>query len=50
MGQDFWSYGLAQNRHALARFLARHHEEGLSCRLLEPEDLFHPASLESFRI
>lgn len=50
LGEDFWSYGFQANRHVLARFLARHHAEGLSSRLLEPEELFHPASLESFKI
>ncbi len=50
MGENFWSYGLEPNRHVLQRFLRRHHEEGLSSRLLEPEELFHPASLEEHRI
>ena len=47
MGEDFWAYGLEPNRHVLTRFLARHFEEGLSSRLLKPEELFHPASLEA---
>jgi 4,5-dihydroxyphthalate decarboxylase len=50
LGHDFWSYGFERNRHVLARFLTRHHAEGLSSRLLAPEDLFHPATLESFKI
>jgi 4,5-dihydroxyphthalate decarboxylase len=50
MGEDFWSYGLPANRHVLERFLGRHHAEGLSSRLLTPEELFHPASLETHRI
>lgn len=50
MGEDFWSYGFAPNRPVLDRFLRRHHEEGLSSRLLEPEELFHPAALESHKI
>lgn len=50
MGEDFWAYGLAANRHVLERFLRRHHEEGLSSRLLNPDELFHPASLETHRI
>jgi len=50
MGEDFWSYGLEPNRHVLQRFLQRHHEEGLSSRLLQPEELFHPASLETYKI
>jgi 4,5-dihydroxyphthalate decarboxylase len=50
MGEDFWAYGLEPNRHVLTRFLARHYEEGLSSRLLKPEELFHPASLEAHKI
>ena len=50
MGEDFWPYGLEPNRHVLGRFLARHHAEGLSARLLQPEELFHPASLESVKV
>ncbi|MEO9189004.1 MAG: ABC transporter substrate-binding protein [Acetobacteraceae bacterium] len=50
MGEDFWPYGLAPNRHVLERFLHRHHAEGLSSRLLAPEELFHAAALETHRI
>ncbi|MFC0386325.1 ABC transporter substrate-binding protein [Muricoccus vinaceus] len=50
MGDDFWSYGLEANRAGLDTFLAAHHAQGLSSRRLAPEDLFHPASLESFRL
>jgi 4,5-dihydroxyphthalate decarboxylase len=50
MGRDFWSYGLEPNREALTRFLAQHHREGLSSRLLTPEELFHPGSLEMTKI
>ncbi|MGF6534071.1 4,5-dihydroxyphthalate decarboxylase [Paraburkholderia sp. GAS206C] len=50
MGDDFWSYGFAANEHVLNRFLVQHHAEGLSSRCLKAEDLFHPASLESFKI
>jgi 4,5-dihydroxyphthalate decarboxylase len=50
MGDDFWSYGLDANRHGLQTFLTQHHAEGLSSRLLAPEELFHPASLETHKI
>ncbi|MEW9586028.1 ABC transporter substrate-binding protein [Paraburkholderia sp. DGU8] len=50
MGEDFWSYGFAANKHAINRFLKRHHEEGLSSRLLDAKELFHSACLESFGI
>lgn len=50
MGHDFWSYGFEKNRHTLERFLKQHHAEGLSSRLVSPEEMFHPASIEEFRI
>ena len=50
MGDDFWPYGFEANRHVLSTFLRYHHEQGLSRRLFEPEELFAPESLESFRI
>ena len=50
MGDDYWPYGFAPNRAALATFLRYHHEQGLSKRRLEPEELFAPETLESFRI
>ena len=50
MGTDFWSYGFAQNKNVIDRFVNQHFKEGLSSRLLKPEELFHPASLESFKI
>jgi 4,5-dihydroxyphthalate decarboxylase len=50
MGEDFWSYGLEPNREVLRRFLERHHAEGLSSRLVAPEELFHPSALELHKI
>ena len=50
MGHDFWSYGLSANRKVLDTFLRHHHAEGLSSRLVSPEELFHPATHESFAI
>lgn len=50
MGHDFWSYGFSENRATLDRFLAQHHAEGLSSRRVTPEEMFHPASMESFKI
>jgi 4,5-dihydroxyphthalate decarboxylase len=41
-GEDFWSYGLAPNRPtfaALGRFV---HEQGLSPRVVSPDELFAP--------
>lgn len=50
LGDDFWPYGFHENRAALATFLRYHFEQGLSKRLLEPEELFAPETLESFKI
>ena len=50
MGDDFWPYGFEGNRATLATFLRYHHESGLSKRLLEPEELFAPEAMESFKI
>lgn len=50
MGEDFWPYGLAPNRHVLDYFTAAHHAQGLSARKVEPEELFHPSSMEGYVI
>jgi 4,5-dihydroxyphthalate decarboxylase len=50
MGQDFWSYGLAANRKVLETFLRHHHAEGLSPRLIAPEEMFHASTHETFTI
>jgi 4,5-dihydroxyphthalate decarboxylase len=50
MGDDYWSYGVEPNRKTLETFLRHHHSQGLSSRLLKVEELFHPSTLESFKI
>ena len=50
MGDDWWSYGFAANRHVLETFLRYHHDQGLSKRLLSPEEMFAPETLQTFRI
>jgi 4,5-dihydroxyphthalate decarboxylase len=50
MGENFWPYGLEPNVHALSTFLRYSHEQGLAKRLLTPQELFVPESLESFKI
>jgi 4,5-dihydroxyphthalate decarboxylase len=47
LGDDYWSYGLQANRDTLATFLRYHHEQGLSRRPLQPEELFAPEATES---
>jgi 4,5-dihydroxyphthalate decarboxylase len=50
MGADFWPYGLGPNRHVLEYFTEAHHRQGLSDRKVSVEELFHPATLESYVI
>ncbi|MDB5946275.1 MAG: transporter substrate-binding protein [Ramlibacter sp.] len=50
MGDDFWPYGLDRNRKTLETFLRYHFEQGLSKRLLTPDELFAPEALEFFKI
>jgi 4,5-dihydroxyphthalate decarboxylase len=51
LGEDWWPYGVAQNRHVLETFLRYHHEQGLSDRLMTIEELFAPETLdEEFKI
>jgi len=50
MGHDFWSYGVEPNRKVLDYFLGQHHAEGLSSRRLSVDELFHPATYETFKL
>ena len=50
MGEDFWSYGVSSNRKTLETFLRHHHSQGLSSRLVTPEEMFHPGTLETFKL
>jgi 4,5-dihydroxyphthalate decarboxylase len=50
MGDDFWPYGFEKNRKTLEVFLRYSFEQGLSKRLLTPEELFAPETFESFKI
>jgi 4,5-dihydroxyphthalate decarboxylase len=50
LGEDWWPYGVEPNRRVLETFLRYHHEQGLSKRRLEVEELFAPETLVSFRV
>jgi 4,5-dihydroxyphthalate decarboxylase len=50
MGEDFWSYGVEPNRKVLDYFLGQHHAQGLSSRRVSVDELFHPATFESFKL
>jgi 4,5-dihydroxyphthalate decarboxylase len=50
LSPDWWAYGFQSNRHVLETFLRYHHQQGLSHRLLKPEELFAPETFEAFKI
>lgn len=49
-GEDLWPYGVEGNRTTLEAFVGYAHEQGLCSRRLEPEELFAPETLVSFRV
>lgn len=50
MGEDYWSYGFEANRFVLETFTRYHHDQGLSSRLVAPEELFAASSLDLTKI
>jgi len=50
MGQDLWAYGVEANSIAIEAILDQHFRQGLSSRRLRVQDVFHPATLDRFRI
>lgn len=50
MGEDFWAYGVEPARRTLEAFLKAHHAQGLSSRRVSVDELFHPATCESYSI
>jgi 4,5-dihydroxyphthalate decarboxylase len=50
MGRDYWAYGVAPNRKVLESFLRAHHGQGLSSRLVKVDELFHPTTLETYKL
>lgn len=50
MGADYWSYGVAPARRTLEAFVRHHHAQGLSSRRVAVEELFHPATYETYSI
>jgi 4,5-dihydroxyphthalate decarboxylase len=50
LGDDWWPYGFQRNRAVLDTFVRYHHEQGLSARRLQPEELFAPETFEAFKI
>ena len=50
MGEDYWSYGVAPALKTLETFVRHHHSQGLSARLMSVDELFHPATYETYSI
>jgi 4,5-dihydroxyphthalate decarboxylase len=50
MGNDYWSYGVESARRTLETFVRHHYSQGLSARQVSVDELFHPATYESFKI
>ena len=44
MGEDFWSYGMAKNRHVLATLARYSFEQGLSARQVDVDEMFVPST------
>lgn len=49
-GSDFWPYGLEPNRKTLSAFCRFAHRQGVTPRLLEPEELFAAQVRSTFRV
>ena len=41
---------IAASRKSLDYFLAQHHKQGLSSRLVTVEELFHPTTFETYKV
>ena len=50
LGADYWAYGVEASRRTLEAFVRHHHAQGLSARLMAVEEIFHPATYESYTI
>ena len=47
MGTNYWPYGLAANAEEVRAMCRYAHEDGLAPRMVEPEELFHPSTLQA---
>lgn len=45
MGKNIWPYGFAENRKEVAAMARYAHEDGLTARIVDPKELFHPSTL-----
>jgi 4,5-dihydroxyphthalate decarboxylase len=50
MGERFLAVWSRANRHVLETFVRHHHAQGISSRVVDVEELFHPGTLEAHKI
>jgi 4,5-dihydroxyphthalate decarboxylase len=50
MGDDFWKYGIAENRREIDALTQYLHEQGLTDRRVKAEELFHPSTFEIAKV
>ncbi len=50
MGNDYWAYGVEASRRTLEAFVHHHHAQGLSAKRMAVDEIFHPATYESYSI
>jgi 4,5-dihydroxyphthalate decarboxylase len=50
MGEDFWSYGVAENRKALSTMARYSYEQGLAVRLIKVEEMFAEGNMSDTRV
>jgi 4,5-dihydroxyphthalate decarboxylase len=50
MGDDFWPYGMDENRTTVEAFLDYHYRQGLAVKQLTAEEIFVPSTLERSKI
>jgi 4,5-dihydroxyphthalate decarboxylase len=50
MGEDFWKYGIAENRREIEALTQYVHEQGLADRKVKVEELFHPSTFEISKV
>jgi len=50
MGQDFWSYGVAENRKVLSTMARYSYEQGLAVRIVDIEEMFAQGNMSETRV
>jgi 4,5-dihydroxyphthalate decarboxylase len=50
MGEDYWSYHVEPNRHVLETFTRYAHEQGMTARKVDVEELFAPSTMQLSKI